>query len=29
MGLYDTKIGYMLVRTGVNATSVFFFTGLL
>lgn len=27
MGLYDTKIGYMLVMTGVNATSVFFFTG--
>ena len=27
MGLDDTKIGYMLVMTGVNATSVFFFTG--
>ncbi|MDR2648674.1 MAG: carbohydrate ABC transporter permease [Clostridiales bacterium] len=27
MGLYNTKIGYMLVMTGVNATSVFFFTG--
>lgn len=27
MGLYDTKIGYMLVMTGVSATSVFFFTG--
>ena len=27
MGLYDPKIGYMLVMTGVNATSVFFFTG--
>jgi raffinose/stachyose/melibiose transport system permease protein len=26
-GLYNTKIGYMLVMTGVNATSVFFFTG--
>lgn len=29
MGLYDTKLGYMLVMTGVNATSVFFFTGIL
>lgn len=27
MGLYDTKLGYMLEMTGVNATSVFFFTG--
>ncbi len=27
VGLYNTKIGYMLVMTGVNATSVFFFTG--
>jgi raffinose/stachyose/melibiose transport system permease protein len=27
LGLYDSKIGYMLVMTGVNATSVFFFTG--
>lgn len=29
LGLYDTKIGYMLVMTGVSATSVFFFTGYL
>ena len=27
--LYNTKIGYMLVMTGVNAASVFFFTGYL
>ena len=26
-GLYDTKVGYMLVMTGVSATSVFFFEG--
>lgn len=26
-GLYNTRIGYMLIMTGVNATSVFFFTG--
>ncbi len=26
-GLYNTRIGYMLVMTGVSATSVFFFTG--
>jgi len=29
LGLYDTRPGYMLVMTGVNATSVFFFTGYL
>lgn len=29
LGLYDTKLGYMLIMTGVNATSVFFFTGYL
>ena len=29
IGLYNTKIGYMLVMTGVNATSVFFFTGYM
>ena len=29
IGLYNTKIGYMLIMTGVNATSVFFFTGYL
>jgi raffinose/stachyose/melibiose transport system permease protein len=28
-GLYNTQPGYMLVMTGVNATSVFFFTGFL
>ncbi|MDR2514854.1 MAG: carbohydrate ABC transporter permease [Christensenellaceae bacterium] len=27
LGLYNTKPGYMLVMTGVSATSVFFFTG--
>lgn len=27
MGLYNTRLGYILVMTGVNATSVFFFTG--
>lgn len=27
MGLYDTRVGYMLVMTGVSATSVFFFRG--
>ena len=27
MGLYDTRVGYMLVMTGVSATSVFFFEG--
>jgi raffinose/stachyose/melibiose transport system permease protein len=26
-GLYDTKIGYMLVMTGVSATAVFFYEG--
>ena len=26
-GLYDTRLGYMLIMTGVSATSVFFFVG--
>ncbi len=26
-GLYDTKVGYMLIMTGVSATAVFFYTG--
>jgi len=29
MNLYNTRPGYMLVMTGVSATSVFFFTGYL
>jgi len=29
LGLYDTQLGYIIVMTGVSATSVFFFTGYL
>ncbi|MDR3121503.1 MAG: carbohydrate ABC transporter permease [Clostridiales bacterium] len=27
MGLHNTRLGYMLIMTGVSSTSVFFFTG--